>query len=158
MYEPGRIEDYHEIGKDTLARVADLGASRAGRLVVEIVDSIQKLNQWEKGFDNQYLKYHLKALFNEFITGEDYDLEYYDKPSAADKLNATMQDTIAHYEHDPNCECSSCKSEKLPLIQKEQKRDEDRYVDVELIIGIVAMGVIFLVMIGVACYHAYGVS
>lgn len=125
MSYPGYDEDAFTLGKNALANVADLGASRAGKLVVEITSNLLNLNQ--EGFDNEYLKWHLKALFTEFVTGEDYDLPYYDKPSAVDALNAKMQDVIVKNEHDPNCACSRCHSEKLPLIQKEPRTKRTRW-------------------------------
>jgi len=74
--------DLHKLGKKTLASIADRGATRAGNLVAEIKDNISRLNQ--AGKDNEYLKHHLDALFTEFITGEDYDLLYYDKPKRSE--------------------------------------------------------------------------
>lgn len=76
----GGLIDPYEIGKEALAKIADLGATRAGRLVGEIRDSLWQLNQ--EGADNKYLQHHIDALFKEFITGEDYDLLYYNKPES----------------------------------------------------------------------------
>lgn len=73
-------QERHEVGKDALQSIADLGASRAGRLVVEIRDNLWQLNQSDT--NAEYLINHIRALFEEFITGEEYDLPYYNKPEA----------------------------------------------------------------------------
>ena len=63
-----------------------------------------------------------------------------------------MQDVVVKNKHDPNCACSRCHSEKLPLIQKEPREDKKTWDDR---MGQLAVGWIFIVMIVWGCYAVY---
>ena len=90
--------DDFAIGKDTLGQIADLGASRAGRLVVEIEHNLWKLDHPNP--DVKYLANHLHALFTEFRTGREYDLPYYNKPEE--------QYIVVDEAHEPCEGCEGC--------------------------------------------------
>ena len=131
MYNAGEeLEDPHEKGKRVLKSIADLGASRAGKLVGEIQNNLWRLNQ--EGADNEYLKYHLAALFAEFITGEDYDLPYYDEPEVEpDVLDSAIQKVlIADKTHGPCSGCSVCwdKARQDLVVPKEKDKPKKKKI------------------------------